>query len=380
MSFSSDLPILILTHEFYPKRGGIATFTEEIARAATETGRKVEVWAPKYDVLSDNAFPFKIRRLNLKGSQNVSCQLQLAREWIKNRDSIRNSIVYLSDPGPILAMRYLQFLHFCKPARLVLTFHGSEILKFSSNPYCRMLVNQVLKNTDRISVLSEFSRALLETKFPLSNTKTTLTRGALKSGFQANPPKKSRSGRPLRILTVGRLHPRKGQAKTLEALADLPESLREDIEYWVVGSGKKFGYRKALEDVAKKVGFRVTFFGDVSDEKLQTLYSKADIFSLTSVNFQKSVEGYGLVYLEAAAYGLPIVANRVGGVSEAVSHEKNGILVKPNDKRALTTAFARLIQDKELRRKMGLNGLDWSRRNSWIESANKLFNDLGTHP
>ena len=121
--------------------------------------------------------------------------------------------------------------------------------------------------------------------------------------------------------------------------------------------------------------FEVTFFGDVSNSELEDLYSRANIFSMTSVNFSKSVEGFGLVYLEAAAHGLPIIANRVGGVAEAVSHGENGLLVEPSDNTGLTNAFARLIQDDDLRSQMGENGRKWSRRNNWVESAQLLFND-----
>ncbi len=95
---------------------------------------------------------------------------------------------------------------------------------------------------------------------------------------------------------------------------------------------------------------------------------------MTSVNFRKSVEGFGLVYLEAAAHGLPIIAHRIGGVAEAVSHGENGILVEPGDQAELTAAFATLIQDRERREKMGRNGKKWARRNTWLQSADLLFN------
>jgi glycosyltransferase involved in cell wall biosynthesis len=162
----------------------------------------------------------------------------------------------------------------------------------------------------------------------------------------------------------------------MDALNRLPESTRQIIEFWVVGSGGKFRYGEELKSKAKEAGFRVKFFGDVSDEKLQELYARADIFALNSVYFRKSVEGYGLVYLEAAAYGLPIVAHNVGGVSEAVSHMNNGILVKPHDQEALTEAFNRLVQDPALRENMGNHGRIWSQRFSWNQIANELYNGI----
>lgn len=339
-------------------------------------GRKVEVWAPRSVSISNRAFPFEVREMNLKGSQDLICQIKLAREWRRNRDAIRNSIVHLTDPGPILAMRYLQFFKSLEPKRLVLTFHGSEIINFAGNKHSKLLINSVIRKSDRINVLSQYSRSLLEHHFPISKPKILVTPGALRSRFQIPEAGVDNNVDPLVILTVGRLHPRKGQYETIEALAALPEKTRRKIEYWIVGSGNKFGYKTKLEQKAKEVGFQVRFFGMVSDEKLQTLYSKADIFALTSINFRNSVEGFGLVYLEAAAHGLPIVANRVGGVSEAVSHKENGILVKPHDKRALTSAFEQLIEDYELRRKMENNGRIWAQRHNWNQIAERLFKGL----
>ena len=375
MSAASNLPIYVLTHEFFPQKGGIATFTEEMARAAVANGYNVEVWAPRGDTSGDADFPFKVRRLNLRGSQDFSCQFQLAREWIRERRKLRTAMVYLSDPGPILAMRYLQFFKAFKPVRLILTFHGSEINSFASNPIRRFLVNQIVKRADRISAPSEFTRSLIHQRFPASKLKTFLTPGALRTNFETPKIETKKTSDRIRILTVGRLHPRKGQVLILEALAALPAELRQKITFWIVGTGNKRDYGTQLKALAKEMDFGVTFFGDVSNSELEDLYSRASIFSMTSVNFRKSVEGFGLVYLEAAAHGLPIVANRVGGVAEAVSHGENGLLVEPGDQAGLTNAFARLIQNDDLREQMGNNGRKWSRRNNWFESAKLLFND-----
>jgi len=378
MSIRSDLPIIFVTHEFFPRRGGIATFTEEIARGAAANGREVEVWAPHSDSISGRDFPFAVRQLPLKGSQDPICQFQLAREWVGCREKIRRSIVCLTDPGPILAMRYLQFFSALAPARLVLSFHGSEIIKFGSNRYSKFLIARIIEKSHRIGVLSSYSQNLLSRYFPESKGKVRVTPGALRSSFRIPEEKQKRTGGDLVILTVGRLHPRKGQAETMEALAALPQSIREQIEFWIVGTGTKYGYGESLKRQASQSGFRVKFFGKVSDEKLQRLYSKADIFSMTSINFRKSVEGFGLVYLEAAAHGLPIIANRVGGVAEAVSHMENGILVKPHDKPSLVSAFRQLIQDSALREKMGRSGRSLAQRNTWEETAKRLFEGLET--
>jgi phosphatidyl-myo-inositol dimannoside synthase len=95
---------------------------------------------------------------------------------------------------------------------------------------------------------------------------------------------------------------------------------------------------------------------------------------MTSVNLDHSIEGFGLVYLEAAAHGLPVVAHDVGGVSEAVVDGVTGLLVPPDRPAQLAAAFEKLVHDAELRRKLGAAGRDWARRNCWKESAEALFN------
>ena len=71
-------PVFLITHEFYPVRGGIATFAEEIAKASAGLGYDVEVWAPSAPPQAEKKWPFRLRRLPLKGTHDLWCQLRLA--------------------------------------------------------------------------------------------------------------------------------------------------------------------------------------------------------------------------------------------------------------------------------------------------------------
>jgi len=174
---------------------------------------------------------------------------------------------------------------------------------------------------------------------------------------------------------VGRLHPRKGQLLTLQALQMLPGDVRSRLEYWIVGGQSKGNYENLLRaQAAQQPDLTVRFFGNLPDEELTGIYDGADIFAMTSVNLDRSVEGFGLVYLEAAAHGLPVVAHDVGGVSEAVVDGVTGLLVPPNRPVQLAAAFEKLIHDPALRRRLGAAGRDWAMRNCWKESAEALFN------
>jgi phosphatidyl-myo-inositol dimannoside synthase len=155
----------------------------------------------------------------------------------------------------------------------------------------------------------------------------------------------------------------------------LPREVRTRVEYWVVGGGGAKGdYERRLRAAAAaEPGLAVRFFGDIPDDELSALYDRADIFAMTSMNLEQSVEGFGLVYLEAAAHGLPVVAHDVGGVSEAVQDLVTGLLVPPDRPAQLAAAFEKLIHDPVLRRRLGTAGREWATRNCWRESAAALF-------
>jgi len=154
----------------------------------------------------------------------------------------------------------------------------------------------------------------------------------------------------------------------------LSPEVRARIEYWIAGGGNKAGYEERLRaQAALDPALKVRFFGNIPDEELADLYQRSDIFALTSTKYGNSIEGFGLVYLEAAAQGLPIVAHRVGGVSEAVRDGVTGLLVTPDRPAELAAAFERLIHDEPLRKRFGNAGRIWSARNRWEETASTLF-------
>ncbi|MCR6657435.1 MAG: glycosyltransferase family 4 protein [Opitutus sp.] len=143
----------------------------------------------------------------------------------------------------------------------------------------------------------------------------------------------------------------------------------------MVGGQSKDGYERTLRDTAaRSPDLTVRFLGNVNDDELPGVYERADIFALTSVNHGHSIEGFGLVYLEASAHGLPVVAHNVGGVAEAVLDGVTGLLVPPHRPAQLAAAFEQLLFDPVLRKKLGDAGREWASRTHWRQSAEALFN------
>jgi glycosyltransferase involved in cell wall biosynthesis len=376
--------LVMATHEFFPHRGGIAVYAAEMAAAAVDLGYQVEVWAPALPAGQvDKPWPFQIRRLAMDGSHGLANQWRMAGELRAARDRLQDAILYIPEPGPLLSMLVLQFFDTLPPGRLVITLHGSEILKMGMRPLMSWSTRRLLARVDRLGVVSQHTRDLLDEFFPGFSPKVVITPGALRTDFRtvipgANPA--PAGDRKIVILTVARLHPRKGQLRVIEALKALPPPIQAGIEYWLVGGHSKEGYEPALRAAAATAGFPVRFLGDVPDAQLGGLFAQADIFAMTSMPHKLSVEGYGLVYLEAGAHGLPVVAHAIGGVPEAVHHHETGLLVPPDNPAALRDAFAQLIADPDLRRRLGAAGRHFALRRTWRDNAVSLFGPPGRPP
>ena len=164
----------------------------------------------------------------------------------------------------------------------------------------------------------------------------------------------------------------------IESLPVLLETWPE-LKYLVVGEGPD---RARLEAVRQKENLEkvVHFLGRVSDEELKRFYRQANIFVMPSreITATGSIEGFGIVYLEASASGLPVVAGRSGGAVEAVRHGETGFLVPPDDVDALSKTLHRLLADADLRRRMGENGRAWVEKEmNWDRAARKMAEALG---
>lgn len=351
-----------------------------MAAAAVRGGWEVEVWAPNAPSLtnSEPEWTFPVRRLAIDGSHSLINQWRMARHLLAHRADWQDAVLYVPEPGPLLSMLLLQFFDTLPPGRLFITLHGSEILRLAIRPLTRWSASRLFTRADRLSVVSGYAERLLVDLFPNTARKIVRTPGALRADFaRAELPAPRPPGERIVVLTVARIHPRKGQLRVLEALKALPSPVRARLEYWLVGSHGKENYEPALRAAAADAGFPVRFLGDVPDSELGSIYGRADIFAMTSMPHKFSVEGYGLVYLEAGAYALPVVAHAIGGVPEAVLDGQTGLLVPPDNPDALTAAFARLIADPALRHRLGAAGQQRALSYTWDAAALTLFGRPG---
>jgi glycosyltransferase involved in cell wall biosynthesis len=148
------------------------------------------------------------------------------------------------------------------------------------------------------------------------------------------------------ILYVGRLTEVKGVEFLIRAIPDIKH---KDIHLIIAGDGILF---EKLNNIAKSIGMmnQITFFGPANLEQLAKIYGIADVFVLPSIITDNgATEGTGLVIPEAMYFGIPVIASSVGGITETVKNEYNGLLVKQKDSKEIALAIERILSDMELK-------------------------------
>jgi glycosyltransferase involved in cell wall biosynthesis len=170
---------------------------------------------------------------------------------------------------------------------------------------------------------------------------------------------------PLKVLVVGNVIRRKGLHVLIEALTQLPA---EDFQVNVAGRlDMEMGYVKQLQKLirATQLQERIILKGVVQDQALADLYRQHQLLVLPS-----SYESYGIVYVEAQQFGLPVIGTTAGAAKEIISHGDNGYLIAPEDSYALAEHLLRLQHDRQLLRSMSRNALAaYARHPRWDESC-----------
>ncbi|MFH8475142.1 glycosyltransferase family 4 protein [Streptomyces sp. NPDC018000] len=249
--------------------------------------------------------------------------------------------------------------------RLVATTHGHEA-GWAQLPAARQLLGRIGEGTDTITYLGEYTRSRIATalspeaadrmvQLPPGVDEKTFHPG---SGGDLVRARLGLSDRPV-VVCVSRLVPRKGQDTLILAmpaiLAQVPDAV-----LLIVGGGP---YAKELKRLAEKtgVGDSVRFTGPVPWDELPAHYGAGDVFAMPCRTRRGGldVEGLGIVFLEASATGLPVVAGDSGGAPDAVLDGETGWVVRGGSAEESADRIVTLLRDPELRQRMGERGRVW---------------------
>ncbi len=377
--------LYIYTHEFSPKRGGIATYCHEFATAAASLIDQVVVIGPKgAQPLGEFASAYLIKQSNNQGSHNPSCIWKTSRVVRQNLQDRPTAIHLLAEPGPILAYGMLSHEH-SKGRQVHLTLHGSEIERWRSHPISNALARRAFRNAESIQVVSTPILDSLLHAFPETTLKAKVVHNALPEAFRQtsaqqaiNPSSVNNSDR-MKVLSVGRLHPRKGFDQIIQAIALLTNEEKSRLQYTIAGAAKDRAYLARLKRLAETAGIQIDFQLNLDNEKLCNCYAAADVFALTSMPRKKSVEGFGIVYLEAGAYELPCLAYDAGGVREAVRNGSTGILVETGDVEALSQQLRFFLQHPKTRQQMGKANQRFALSRTWEDVVRETLMEESGH-
>lgn len=267
-------------------------------------------------------------------------------------------------------------------AGLVSIFSGKPYVIHSIGTYSILLLKKrvlsflykyLFKKAHKVICISHFTKDSLIKRVKLSNAEVIFP-GVAEDYFLHPDECTSSSGKKdIILLSVGAVKGRKGYDISLSAFAQVKKKVC-NLKYIIVGEIQSKNFYSKVERIVKenKIENDVVFKGKITKNELIALYRQCDIFILTPRYIHDNFEGFGLVFLEAGASGKPVIATATGGIPDAVADGDTGILVPEEDIQAAANALEELVQNEELRRKIGFNGYQRAKQFTWDRAASQI--------
>ncbi|MBD3372878.1 MAG: glycosyltransferase [Candidatus Coatesbacteria bacterium] len=328
-----ELHHLLLTRDFPPAHpGGMSNYYAGLVGALPP--ERTVVLTPRCDgaEVVDTVFARRIERLPVwRGFLSQQRWRATLRRELRKAGPAR-TIIHCGNASP-----FRELCHRAAKsdgARLVIYFHGNDLHALAGmladDPSKAERWRSIRRDALAVTCNSRATARAAERELGVAEERLLVLHPGVDERFLGlEIPSSDFDGhRPLRLLSVGRLVRRKGVDRTLEALALLRDRGRRFV-YTVVGDGDAAPYRRLAAELG--IADSVRFTGRLDEEALDREFRDCDLFVMVSRRRPGDVEGFGIVYLEAGAYGRAVVAGRSGGVSEAVLDGETGLLVDDPD-------------------------------------------------
>jgi len=369
---------LLVTNDFGPRTGGIETFL--IGLLERLPAGEVIVYTSKqgdtasYDAAWLKDHGVRVYRDKTRVLLPTPRVIRALRAIIRDEGITR---IWFGAAAPLgISARWLRIEGVTK---IVAMTHGHELWWAKLPPFSWAL-RFAAGSIDHFTYLGEFTASALRRVIPARKL-IRIAPGIDTENFAPRDSSALRSELGLvktpSIISVGRLVHRKGQDRLIQALPRIRERV-EGVNLIFVGEGP---YKKRLKKIAEELGVSnvVHFLGRVKYSRLAEYLSLGDVFVMPcrSRAFGLEVEGLGIVFLEASAAGLPVIAGDSGGAPDALLAGETGLLVPGNDLAAIAEAAITLLQDPNLRAQFGKRGREWILSDwdwaIWSERFNKLL-------
>jgi phosphatidyl-myo-inositol dimannoside synthase len=368
--------VLIVTNDYPPRRGGIQSFVHALALRLSPD--EVVVYAPAWAGAAefDAAQPFPVIRH--PGSLMLPVPSVAGRACALLAEHGCDRVLFgAAAPLGLLAPR----LRAAGARRIIGLTHGHEA-GWAALPGARSLLRRIGDDVDALTYLAEYFRVRLARALSACAARgmVRLAPGVDPAEFRpgAGGPRIRREfgiepERPV-VVCVSRMVPRKGQDTLIKAWPAVRAEVPGNPLLMLVGDGP---YKTSLQRLATRLGVSdsVLFTGPVAREDLPAWYDAGTIFAMPCRTRRAGldVEGLGIVYLEAAATGLPVIGGDSGGAPDAVLDGETGYVVPGTDVRALADRLAELLSDPAGAMAMGEKGRAWIDREwTWDRVAEKL--------
>ncbi|HVX47553.1 MAG TPA: glycosyltransferase family 4 protein [Mycobacteriales bacterium] len=364
---------LVVTNDFPPRAGGIQTFVYELA--IRQPADSLVVYAPDWPGAAefDAKQPFPVIRARSRALLPVPSVARQARNLAIDYDCDRvwfGSAAPLGILAPMLRRR-------TGIRRAVALTHGHEAA-WATVPVGRQTLRRIAGAMDVVTYLGGYTRSRMAPALTTARQVVRLPPGVDTAVFHPGvdgSAVRARLGladRPT-IVCVSRLVVRKGQDMLIKSLPWIQEQVPR-AALLIVGTGSD---RPRLERLAAGTGVAadVVFTGAVPGDELPEHYAAGDVFAMPcrTRHGGMDVEGLGIVYLEASAIGLPVVAGSSGGAPDAVRDGETGYVVDGRSMEQVVSSVVRLLTDPELARTMGKYGREWVERQwQWDVLAARL--------
>jgi phosphatidylinositol alpha-1,6-mannosyltransferase len=345
--------LLILSPDFPPSPGGIQAMAHRFATGieAFET-RVITLDAPGAEAFDSELAPRAVRRAGggrlPRVAQTALLNAAALAEAVRFRADVTLSVHIVAAPAAASIRR-------ARGTPTVQIFHAEEI---GARP---RLAAFAARAADQVIAVSEYTAGLIRATGAAPASIRLISPG-VDIPVEAAPLPVDRPT----FLTVARIEERyKGHDVLVRALA-LVRAKVPDVEWVLVGDGS---LRAGLEQLAVGYGVRdsIRFLGTISDEERDGWFRRAHLLAMPSrvPGGGLAGEGFGIVYLEAGAFGKPVVAGNVGGALDSVSDRESGLLVDPLDPMQVAEAISSLLLDPELAHRLGSAGQRRAQRFAW---------------
>jgi phosphatidylinositol alpha-1,6-mannosyltransferase len=364
----------VVTNDFPPRTGGIQTFVHELVKRLDVDELTVLTSRWSGDVAFDRAEPYEVVRQPTSVLLPTPATRHAAVELVRSRQ-ITSVLFGAAAPLGLLAPA----LRRAGVDQLVALTHGHEA-GWAQLPGARQLLRRIGDGVDVVTYLGAYTHRRIGAALSKSarQSMVRLTPGVDCARFAAGvdgSAVRSRYGlqaSPV-IVCVSRLMPRKGQDTLILALPQIRARV-PGTHLLLVGSGP---YRAALERLVTDVGVAgsVTFTGPVAQAELPQHYAAGDVFAMPCRTRRAGldVEGLGIVYLEASAAGLPVVAGDSGGAPDAVLDGETGVIVDGRSQASVVEEVSDLLVDVDKARRFGDRGRRWVQEAwGWDAQAERL--------